>query len=45
MGQGQAVGTAAALCYKNAFKSRELPYPVLRQALLEDGVYLETADE
>jgi hypothetical protein len=47
MAQGQAAGTAAALCATGAipqggYASRELPYDVLRQALEEDGVYFET---
>ncbi len=42
MAQGQAAGTAAALCAKRGCKTRELAYPVLRQALERGGVYLET---
>ena len=42
MGQGQAAGTAAALCARNDSVSRELKYHELRQALLDDDVYLET---
>jgi hypothetical protein len=43
MGQGQAAGTAAALCakWKNG-GTRDLPYPDLRSALVKDGVYLES---
>ena len=42
MAQGQAAGTAAALCAKRGCKTRELAYSVLRQALERGGVYLET---
>jgi len=41
MGQGQAAGTAAALCALNHFSSRALPYKILRQALEKGGVYFE----
>ena len=41
MGQGQAVGTAAALCAKQGVGTRQLPYAALRQALERDGVYFE----
>lgn len=41
MGQGQASGTAAALCALNNFSSRTLPYKSLRQALEKGGVYFE----
>jgi hypothetical protein len=41
MGQGQAAGTAAALCAKRNWGTRELPYAELREALENDGVYLE----
>jgi hypothetical protein len=41
MGQGQAAGTAAALCAGNDCGTRELPYPQLRKALKRDGVYFE----
>ncbi|MDZ7314690.1 MAG: FAD-dependent oxidoreductase [candidate division KSB1 bacterium] len=41
MGQGQAVGTAAALCAAERCGSRELSYPRLREALLKGGVYFE----
>jgi hypothetical protein len=40
-GQGQAAGTAAALCAKNSIGTRGLDYAVLRKTLLKDGVYLE----
>ncbi len=41
MGQGQATGTAAALCATGNRHTRELPYPVLRRALEKSGVYFE----
>ena len=41
MGQGQATGTAAALCALNDFSSRELPYTKLRDALEKGKVYFE----
>jgi hypothetical protein len=41
MGQGQAAGTAAALCSKEGVGTRGLNYETLRQALLEGGVHLE----
>jgi hypothetical protein len=41
MGQGQAAGTAAALCAERSCGTRELPYADLRKALEDDGVYLE----
>lgn len=41
MAQGQAAGTAAALCAAKACGTRELPYAELRTALLKDGVHLE----
>lgn len=41
MGQGQASGTAAALCALNDWGSRELPYQTLREKLEKDGVYFE----
>lgn len=40
MAQGQAVGTAAALCSAAGCTSRDLPYATLRNALVADGVYL-----
>ncbi len=45
MGQGQAAGTAAALCAKEGLGSRELSYTLLRKTLLHDGVYLEEVDQ
>ncbi|MHC4215040.1 MAG: FAD-dependent oxidoreductase, partial [Planctomycetota bacterium] len=42
MGQGQAAGTAAALCAKKNCTSRELPYADLRKNLEKDNVYFET---
>ena len=42
MGQGQAAGTAAALCIKKKSGTRELPYSELRDALLKNNVYLES---
>jgi hypothetical protein len=41
MGQGQAAGTAAALCAMNKCGTRELNYSDLRKKLEKDGVYLE----
>ena len=41
MGQGQAAGTAAALCVKGNCGTRELPYATLRESLKEGGVYFE----
>ncbi len=41
MGQGQAAGTAAALCAKKNCTSRELPYADLRKNLEKDNVYFE----
>ncbi len=41
MAQGQAAGTAAALCARLGTGTRELPYPKLREALLEGGVFLD----
>jgi len=41
MGQGQATGTAAALCAARNCGTRELPYPDLRETLEHDGVYFE----
>lgn len=42
MGQGQAAGTAAALCAKRNRGTRELPYADLRRTLEDDGVYFES---
>ncbi len=41
MGQGQAAGTAAALCAKRKCSTRDLPYDQLRDALQSGGVYFE----
>ncbi len=41
MGQGQATGTAAALCAKRNIGSRDLKYPELRESLEKGGVYFE----
>ena len=41
MGQGQAAGTAAALCAKMNLDSRSLPYDRLRGTLEENKVYFE----
>ncbi len=41
MGQGQAAGTAAALCAAKNIGTRALPYSELRTALLKSNVYLE----
>jgi len=41
MGQGQAAGTAAAICATKKFRTRDLPYNILRDALLKNNVYLE----
>ncbi len=41
MGQGQAAGTAAALCAARRCGTRELPDGELRQALRQGGVYFE----
>jgi hypothetical protein len=42
MGQGQAAGTAAALCAAKNLGTRELAYADLRKALLGAGVHLES---
>jgi hypothetical protein len=42
MGQGQAAGTAAALCAQQNCGTRDLPYAKLRAALVRSGVYLES---
>jgi hypothetical protein len=42
MAQGQATGTAAALCAARNCGSRELKYGALRDALEDKGVYFET---
>ncbi|MBM4148582.1 MAG: FAD-dependent oxidoreductase [Lentisphaerae bacterium] len=41
MAQGQAAGTAAALCADKGYASRELPYAHLRSALLSADVVLD----
>jgi hypothetical protein len=41
MGQGQAAGTAAALCAAQGIGTRDLPHQELQAALVADGVYLE----
>jgi hypothetical protein len=41
MGQGQAAGTAAALCAAGNRGTRELAYATLRRALEKDNVYFE----
>jgi hypothetical protein len=43
MAQGQAVGTAAALCAEADCGTRQLPYADLRKALEDGGVHFETA--
>ena len=40
-GQGEAAGTAAALCAAKSKGTRELVYADLKKALTESGVYLE----
>jgi len=42
MGQGQATGTAAALCARKNCGTRELRYRDLRRALEKGGVYFES---
>ena len=41
MGQGQASGTAAALCAQKDCGTRDLSYDLLRGTLVKEGVYLE----
>jgi len=41
MAQGQAAGTAAALCARRNLGTRDLPYTLLRDTLIRDGVYFE----
>jgi hypothetical protein len=41
MGQGQASGTAAALCAKKDCRTKDLSYDLLRGTLEKDGVYFE----
>jgi hypothetical protein len=38
MAQGQAAGTAAALCAQRGLSMRDLPYALLRQTLEKDDV-------
>lgn len=42
MGQGQAAGTAAALCAGKNCGTRDLQYAILRDTLEKTGVYFET---
>lgn len=42
MAQGQATGTAAAMCAQGDMGSRDLPYEKLRGQLEQDGVYFES---
>jgi len=42
MGQGQATGTAAALCAAKNCGTRELRYTYLRKTLQQNGVYFES---
>jgi hypothetical protein len=42
MGQGQATGTAAALCAEKNHGTRQLPYAKLRSTLVKGGVYFES---
>ncbi len=42
MGQGQAAGTAAALCARKNKGTRELSYALLREKLVKGGVYFES---
>jgi len=42
MGQGQAAGTAAALCAAKNCETRELRYAQLRDALEKGDVYFES---
>jgi hypothetical protein len=42
MGQGQAAGIAAALCAAKSCGTRDLSYPLLRDALFKAGVHLES---
>ena len=41
MGQGQASGTAAALCATKKCGTRDLPCSELRDSLMKAGVYFE----
>ena len=42
MGQGQASGTAAAMCAAKNYGTREIRYADLRQSLVKAGVYFES---
>jgi hypothetical protein len=42
MGQGQATGTAAALCAARNVGARDLPYRNLKDTLIRDGVFFES---
>ncbi len=42
MGQGQAAGTAAALCAAKQFGTRDLPYSDLRSSLEKNNVHFES---
>ncbi len=42
MGQGQAAGTAAALCAQRSCGTRELAFRDLKDTLEQDGVYFES---
>jgi hypothetical protein len=42
MGQGQAAGTAAALCSQRRCSARDLPYGILRKALEKQDVFFES---
>jgi hypothetical protein len=42
MGQGQAAGTAAALCAAKKIGTRDLAYSDLRRSLEKDNVYFES---
>ena len=42
MGQGQAAGTAAALCALTKTGTRDLKYGTLRDALNKGNVYFES---
>lgn len=41
MAQGQTAGIAAALCAQNDFGTRDLPYSLLKETLIQNGVHLE----
>ena len=41
MAQGQAVGTAAALCVREGVLPRNLDVQLLRRTLREQGVFLD----